>query len=259
MKNYLDPRIDGMIEADEINIGVGVVLEHGVVIRGRKVMLGDFCFIGNDVKILVPEFEIGDYSKLHAFSFAHGELPMQIGRNCWIGGGVVLDSNGGLTLEDGVGIGSGSQLWTHIQFGDIVQGCRFHSCKQMTVGQDAWFVGHCLVSPVYVGERSMAMLGSVIVKDMIDDHIYAGSPAQDVTEKLGGPQFARLSRAEKSKKLETILDAFKARHPEYNGWAPHFDVEARTYRKTLCEAEVTFLKENTPLVKFVPEATCQDP
>lgn len=250
---YFDSSIRGTIEADEIELGVGITLEAGVHIKSRRVKLGDFCYIGELVKILVPEFELGDYTKLHAFSFCHGDLPMSIGRNCWIGGGVVLDSNGGLEIQDGVGIGSHSQLWTHIRFGDIVQGCRFHSAKRMTVGRDAWLVGHCLVSPVSIGERSMAMLGSVITRDMLPNRVYAGVPAQDVTDKIGGPQFLEIPRAEKELRLQALIDQFERRHPEFIGQLPDFNLDRRTYRKTLSEAEVAFMKENVPVVKFVPE------
>lgn len=265
-----EPVIQGAIEAEEIEIGRGVVVEPGVVISAkngpaRKVVLGDFCFIGRDTKILVPEFCLGDYSKLHAFSFAQGERALQIGRNCWIGGNTVLDSMGGLDIEDNVGVGAHSQLWTHIQFGDIVEGCRFHSKKYMLIGRDAWFVGHCIVHPVRVGEKAMALAGSVIETDMRPNHVYAGVPARDVTARVGH-QFRKRSLRRKVHKLQSLIDEFTARHPEYRGrlaviTSPeeacrgicNFDVSRRTYTQTYSPAEVSFLKEYTPLIKFTPE------
>ena len=91
--------IRGEIHATELVIGQGVVVEEGVVITGKngpadRVVLGDHCFIGRESRIIVPEFRLGEYSKLHSFAFAHGELPMKIGRCCWIGGNAVLDSLG---------------------------------------------------------------------------------------------------------------------------------------------------------------------
>lgn len=269
-EKYLEPAIRGRIVADEIVIGKGVVVEEGVVITGkegpaRKVVLGDFCYIGRESRIIVPEFSLGDYSKLNAYAFAHGIQPMRIGRNCWFGGNVVLDSLGGLDIDDNVGIGAQSQIWTHIQFGDIVEGSRFHSQKYMYIGKDAWFVGHCIVSPVMVGERSMAMVGSVITKDMEPNHIYAGMPAKDVTDKLG-EQFAPRTTTEKATKLNEIVESFYARHPQYRGHLQVvtsadqitrglccFDVSRRVYTKTYSEAEVAFMKENVPLVKFRPD------
>lgn len=265
-----EPRVDGIINAKEIFLGKGVVVEEGVLITGRdgpadQVVLGDFCYIGRQTRIIAPEFRLGDYTKFHAFSFAHGEKPLQIGRNCWIGGSTVLDSMGGLDIDDNVGIGAHSQVWTHMQFGDIVEGCRFYTKKYMHIQQDVWFVGHCIVSPVRVGERSMALVGSVVTRDMLPNHVYAGVPAKDITDKMG-PQFEPLTAEQKAGRLQAMIDAFVAEHPQYKGQimvikSPEekldgiccFDVSRRTYTRTYSDAEVTFLKTNVPLVKFIPE------
>lgn len=261
-------RIEGEINAKHVEIGRGVVVEPGVVITGKhgpaeSVILGDYCYIGRDTRIIVPEFRLGHYSKLNAMSFCHGTLPMQIGRNCWIGGQVVLDSIGGLDIDDGVGIGAQSQIWTHIQFGDIVEGCRFYGGKYMHIQRDAWFVGSCLVSPVEVGERAMALLGSVVTRDMQPNHVYGGSPAVDLTEKIG-PQFEARTIDEKADKLRTLIGSFAWEHPEcleqlvvvcdaseiVDDERTYFDVSTRTYTRTHSAAEVAFLKAWTPLVKF---------
>lgn len=264
-----EPRIDGEINAEEVKIGRGVVVEEGVLISGKsgkaaRVVLGDFCYIGRQTRILTPEFRLGDYSKLHAFSFAQGEHPLQIGRNCWIGGDTVLDSMGGLDIDDNVGIGAHSQVWTHIQFGDIVEGSRFHARRYMHIGKDAWFVGHCVVSPVRVGERSMAMVGSVVTRDMLPNHIYAGVPAADVSAKMGF-QFEPRTTQQKAVKLQELIDRFVAANPGFAGQLRVvrsddeiaegiccFNVVDRTYTRTYSDAEVAFLKGHVPLVKFAP-------
>ncbi len=262
-------RIEGTIEADEIIVGEGVTVEEGVLITGRggparKVVLGDNAFIGRNSRIMVPEFRLGDYSKLHMHAFGMGDQPLQIGRNCWIGGHCVLDSQGGLDIDDNVGIGAQSQLWTHIQFGDIVEGSRFFSRRRMHVGKDAWFVGHCIVSPVAVGARSMAMVGSVITKDMLPNHVYAGVPAKDVTDKIG-MQFESRSVEQKAAKLTELLEEFLSTHPEHRGELrvirdasealaekTNFNVDDRTYTRTRSSAEVSFLGAMVPLIKFTP-------
>ena len=269
MESYLQSNIQGVIDADEVVIGKGVTVEEGVVIRGngkraRRVVLGDFTYIGRQTRIYVPEFRLGDYSKLNAFCYAHGDEPLQIGRNGWFGGNIVLDSLGGLDIDDNVGVGAHSQIWTHIQFGDIVEGCRFNQKKYMHIQKDAWFVGHCIVSPVAVGPRSMALVGSVITQDMKANHVYAGVPAADVTDKTG-PQFAERSVDEKCHTLTGIIREFEDGHPEYRGVLKvtsgdtdfqdglvYFDVARRMYTKTYHPAEVAFLKAYTPLVKFTP-------
>jgi hypothetical protein len=172
---------------------------------------------------------------------------------------------GGLDIDDNVGIGAHSQLWTHIQFGDIVEGSRFHSRAYMHVGLDAWFVGHCIVSPVKVGDRSMAMVGSVVTRDMEPNRIYAGVPAKDMTDKLGH-QFEDRTVEEKAEALGALISEFERQNPNYEGCLRiardpseikdqgcYFDVSRRTYTKRLHQAEVEFLRSNVPLIKFFPE------
>ena len=262
-------RIDGVIEADELIVGEGVVVEAGVLIRGldgpaRKVVLGEHCYVGRETRILAPEFRLGDYSKLNAFSFGHGAHPLQIGRNCWIGGNTVLDSLGGLDIDDNVGIGAHSQIWTHIRFGDVLQGCRFNGNKYMHIQKDAWLVGHCVVSPVEVGERSMALLGSVVTQDMEPNHVYGGAPAKDLTERMG-PQFDAPTVEQKLATLRELLERFQRETARFKDRirvvsSPQeleegiacFDVADRTYTRSECGAHVAFLKWLLPLAKFTP-------
>jgi acetyltransferase-like isoleucine patch superfamily enzyme len=269
MNQHLESVIRGKINAEEVIIGKGVVVEDNVLITGtngpaKKVVLGDFCFIGHNSKIITPEFRLGDYTKLHMHAFGHGTLPLQIGRNCWFGGNMVLDSNGGLDIDDNVGMGAQTQVWTHIQCGDIVEGCRFYSSRYMHIEKDVWLVGHCILSPVKVGERSMALVGSVITRDMLPNHTYAGVPAVDVTEKVG-PQFASRTIEEKAAKLQELIAEFEAQFPQHRDKIQVIlsndeikedlcciNITDRTYTKTYSEAEVAFFKKYVPLVKFTP-------
>lgn len=270
MEEHLISRINGKILADEVIIGQGVTVEEGVIISGhkgkpaRKIVLGDFCFIGRESRIFTPVFRIGDYTKLNAYGYANGDNPLQIGRNCWIGGNTILDPHGGLDIDDNVGLGAHSQIWTHVQFGDVVEGCRFHSKRYMYIGKDAWLVGHCILSPVVVSERSMALAGSVITHDMLPNHVYAGVPAQDITDKIG-TQFETRTTLQKADKLKELISRFEEEYPLYKGLiqvilSPDdtvagkicFDISTRTYTKTYHPAEVAFLKKFVPLIKFNP-------
>ncbi len=261
--------IDGTIEARVIELGVGCVVADGARITGidgmaERVRLGDFCYIGPGVQIMAPEFEIGDYSKIHARSTCHGKLPLTIGRNCWIGPNVMLDSMGGLTLDDNIGIGAQSQVWTHMQFGDLVEGCRFFSARHLHIPKDVWFVAHCIVSPVIIGQKSMALAGSVITSEMLPNHVYGGVPAIDLTSKLGN-QFHNRSTRQKLEAMRTLINEFEEKYPIYRGkleavasmrnredGVTYFDVSSRKYTKNYNEAEVQFLKTHVPLVKFTP-------
>ena len=135
----------------------------------------------------------------------------------------------------------------------------------MHIEKDVWLVGHCIVSPVRIEEKSMALVGSVITRDMISNHVYAGVPAQDITDKVG-PQFEERSIKEKAIKLQEIIKKFVKIHPQYQKQLKVvqskdeieddvccFDVSRRVYNKNYLEAEIAFLKANIPLVKFTPD------
>lgn len=257
--------IKGTIETDELRVGRGVVVEEGVFIRAKRVVLGDHAYIGQNTRVIVPEFTLGEYSRFNADSFAGGTKPLQIGRHCYIGAKVRLDSRGGLDIDDGVGIGDHSQLWTHIRHGDTVEGCRYDNEKYMYIGRDAWLVGHCLVSPVRIHDKAMALLGSVISRDMMPNRTYAGVPAVDVTAKVGAP-YETLTTEEKLIRLRKVISKFEDEYPQHKGflraWSmvtdldlidpsiTYFDVSKRTYTKTNSAAEVAFFKST--LVKFAP-------
>ena len=256
------------INADEVHIGEGTLIHPTAVICGadggsaRGVQIGDHCFIGESVQIRCAEFKLGDYSRIHHHTNIHGYRPCSIGHNAWIGQYTIVDSIGGTTIGDNCGIGAHSQLWSHIKHGDVLEGCRFLGEKALVVGKDVWFVGHCIVSPIIARDRSMAMVGSVITRDMEANHVYAGVPAVDITGKVG-PQFEEVDLAAKVDRLRTLLNesglnsssiGIAATASEVQAddrsW---FVVDSRTYTKQNTPAEVAFMKFLLPArAKFTP-------
>lgn len=174
----------------------------------RRVTIGFGAFVGNDLYIDVEELHIGDYFTIHHGSVIHGKQCV-IGHNNWIGHYTILDSLGGLLqLGNNVGVGAHSQLWSHIQFGDRLAGCRWYNMGRLIVGDDVWFVGHSIVAPITAESRSMLMVGGVAVTDMQENHIYAGSPARDVTEKMG-TQFKETTPEERQETFSQYLQEYQ--------------------------------------------------
>jgi acetyltransferase-like isoleucine patch superfamily enzyme len=226
--------------------------------------IGDGVFIGDNVVITGPKISIGDYTMIRENTQILSKSECKIGMCCWIGQGVILDATDNLTIGNGVGIGAHSQLWTHIKFGDTLQGCRWSSSKAMVVEDDVWFVGHCLVSPVHVAAGSMAMLGSVVTQDMKANRIYAGVPAKDITNKVG-PQFIDNTLDEKYSMLVEKLAAFSKENTEgaeiqvVKDWplnmckdVSYFNVSNRQYTKRLSDREMDFMLFLLVPIKFYP-------
>jgi len=257
------------ILAEEIIIGKNTTIHPSVKIRGingkaNKILIGDNCYIGENVQIICDDFSIGDYSKIQHHTNIHGYLPCHIGHNAWIGQYSIIDSIGGTTIGNNCGIGAHSQIWSHIKFGDTLEGCRFLSEKPTIIGDDVWFVGHCIVSPITAANKSMAMVGSVIVKDMNYNEIYAGSPAKSISDKIGY-QFLEVSLEEKFTKMNAYLNEWNIHTKNIkivinkdeidfqNEDISYFNISDRTYTKRGSEEEVSFMKFLLPSkAKFIP-------
>ena len=256
------------IDSKHVHIGKNVTFGKDVEILGfndtkaQKVIIGDNTFIGDRVRIRCDNFHIGDYGKVYQGTNIYGPKPCRIGHNLWMGPGCIVDSTGGVEIGDNCGVGAYSQLWSHIKYGDVLQGCRYNSeDKPLIVEEDVWFVGHCIVSPITAKKKSMAMVGSVITKDMEENNIYGGSPAKNLTEKLGNQFDDTLTPQQKINVLEKyikelglkdikICEAFpdvQEKHISY------FSVTSREYTKKHTENEVKFMSFLLPeKAKFIP-------
>lgn len=251
------------IQADEIILGENVVIAPSASIRGingkaKRIEVGDHTYIGDNVQIIVDEFKIGDYCKVHHHTNFHGYKPLFIGHNSWIGQGSIIDSIGGTTIGNNCGIGAYSQLWSHIRYGDPLLGCNYEGANPLNIGNDVWFVGHCIVSPIHAKDRSMALVGSVITNDMEEDHIYGGSPAKDLTDKIK-PQFTPNTIEEKRAIMsqfdlpENIKFVESSEEMIQDDEISYFNILDRTYTKRRSSEEVKFMKLlQSKLIKFVP-------
>lgn len=258
------------IQAEELQVGINTIISPTAVIRGisgkaKKIIIGDNCYIGDNVQIICDDFSLGDYSKIQHDCNVHGYLPCHIGHNAWIGQFTIIDSIGRTTIGNNCGIGAHSQIWSHIKYGDTLEGCRFLTEKPMIIGNDVWFVGHCIVSPIIAKDKSMAMVGSVITKDMDFNHIYAGSPAKSISDKVGF-QFEEVSLETKYNKMINYLNEWnlnknnsiiivksKEEMDFSNNKVSYFNVAERTYTKRRTELEMNFMKFLLPAkAKFVP-------
>ncbi|AZI33333.1 hypothetical protein [Kaistella carnis] len=257
------------IKSKKITIGKNTIIEPTATIRGvngdaDNIIIGDNCYIGHNVQIICNNFELGDYSKIQHDTNIHGYLPCKIGHNAWIGQYTIIDSIGGTSIGNNCGIGAHSQIWSHIKFGDTLEGCRFLSEKSMNIGNDVWFVGHCIVSPITAEDKSMAMAGSVITKDMKFNEIYAGSPASSISSKVGF-QFIENSIVDKFQKMKEYLNKFDPNCKTIeivknfndvdvdNTSISFFNVETREYTKRKSIEEIEFMRFLLPdKAKFTP-------
>lgn len=254
---------------NNIKIGVGTFIHETVeIMDGAEVVIGDHCYIGPQVKILPGKFTLGDYSKIHDRVNINPKRFVKLGHLSWIGQNSIVDGTGGLSAGNFLGVGIASCLYSHIRHGDITEGCRFDQNKEMVIGDDVWFVGQCLVSPIVAETKSVALLGSVIVKNMATNRVYGGNPAIDITDKFGNP-WKEISTELKIKKMNNYITQFMKeyksskydkdmfvvvnKYPKQLDDRVYYNVSDRTFTKHNYEQEIAFNKWLFPYkAKFIP-------
>ena len=180
-----------IIYSDFIEIGFGSVIDKNTEIKNgdksiKKLILGDQVFIGNDVKIMIPEFVIMDYSKFHNHILVNGFKPMIIGYNCWFGQNAIFNTNEQLIIGNNFQFGSYSTIQTHASGGELLEGSLIHMEKPIIIADDVWSTGGGdIIGPgVNIGKRAIIMSPSLVTKDIPANRIFAGMPAKDITHKI---------------------------------------------------------------------------
>lgn len=187
-------------------IGTGVSIDPSAeFVNVEKLSIGDHSYIGPGVRVVGGSFSVGEYSKVHNNCYLYPKNGIELGHGTWLGQGSHLDGTGGITAGDFLIVGINSALYSHIRAGDVTEGCIFDKNKFLKIGHDVWFVGMCMVSPVEVEDKSVALLGSVITQTMNRNSIYGGNPAIDLTEKLGRPYVERSNES----KFESVVEYIK--------------------------------------------------
>jgi acetyltransferase-like isoleucine patch superfamily enzyme len=253
-------KIHLIIYMSNIIQGVGCFIHPSVqIMDGANITLGDHVYIGENVKIMPGEFSVGDYSKIHSGTLINPKNYVRLGHLAWIGQNSILDGTGGITAGNYLGVGMGSALYSHIRHGDILEGCKYNQDKPMILGDDVWFVGMCLVSPIIAQDKSVAMLGSVVTKDMKYNTVYGGNPATILNTKLHKPykldientntnkvelmqQFIHEYIKETGNLVNNIAIVPNEYPSELDPNISYYNIQKRTYTKRNTELEINFNK-----------------
>ena len=127
--------------------------------RARFFGLAEGCRIRERAKILCPE-------------------KFECGKNLWIGEGVILDAQGGLTIGDETQVGSSVMIWTHTSHlqalnGETGAGKERIIYKPTTIGRRCFIGGPSVILPgVTIGDGVLIPPMSVVAADLPDGTFY---------------------------------------------------------------------------------------
>ncbi|ANO48374.1 hypothetical protein B0A78_09770 [Flavobacterium columnare NBRC 100251 = ATCC 23463] len=181
--NIIDPTAKihhNVILGNYNRIGKNVVIEILGNNKNVKAVIGDNNIINDNTRILIyGEFNVGDWNVFHNDMLLMAEDHLTVGHNCWFGQNTILDGAGGLEIGNGVRVGMYSQIWTHVASGEQIEGCILYAKRKTVIEDNVWLVGSCVVgSGLVLGNRSTALINSVLTKDTLADKVYAGNPAK---------------------------------------------------------------------------------
>lgn len=152
--------------SDFAKIGQGVIFESGVrVFHPQHIEIGTNVYIGH-----------GSYLK------AYHQNKLVIGTNVWIGQEVFLHAGGGITIEDGVGIGPYVKILTlqHIEGNPddpVLYLEQEYKPVVVEYGVDIG-IGAIILPGVRIGNNSIIGAGSVVTKNIPAYSVAVGSPAR---------------------------------------------------------------------------------
>jgi acetyltransferase-like isoleucine patch superfamily enzyme len=219
---------DVTIKANTISIGHNSRIEQRTIMQGfagdtlDEISIGDESLIASDNRIFVAGFYLGDYVKVHNHTLINGRARCLIGHNSWVGQNNILNCEADLRVGNCVGLGIYTSVWTHVYYGDMLEGCRLHNVEPTTIGDDVWVMGaYNVISPgVTIGDKAMILTQSAVSKDVPGNTTWAGTPARDVTAKMGIP-FRDVSLQEKFAIMRQYVEDFVQSYPHEqiaNGW-----------------------------------------
>ncbi|MFZ5979595.1 MAG: hypothetical protein ACOYVF_03090 [Candidatus Zixiibacteriota bacterium] len=213
---------DVTLNVSRFQLGYKARLENNcrlAAIRGRadQIIIGDYTFIGYDSTVLVPELSVGDYGAVHNHLLLNGYAPCVIGHNCYVGQHSVLNASEKLTIGNNVRLALNGYIWTHVESGELLEGCNFYGRSPVTIEDNVWLTGcNISVSPgVTLRNGSIILHGSVVTRSTEPRHCYSGVPAVDVTDKL--KPYHEITYDEKFERLKRYAEEFYDARPEYRG------------------------------------------
>ena len=187
-------------------IGSNVRIKFGSYIVSNEIVLEDGVSIGSDVHIICGKLSVGEETVICAEVRVDGDKSLTIGKNCYIGQRTLINVTEPVTIEDGVGIGSDTSIFTHGVWVSYLEGLprKFAPAK---ICRNAWIPPRCIIQPgVTVGESAMLATGAVATKDIPGGTFAGGIPAT-VIRNINDIK-DQVDLQEKDRRTREILQAF---------------------------------------------------
>lgn len=107
---------------------------------------------------------------------------IEVGHRFSVNSGAILDGRGGITIGDDVMIGPHTAIYSsghNFSRPDLPMTSLDHIMAPVVIGDDVWIGAHvCIPGGITIGHGAVVAAGAVVTKDVEDNMIVSGVPAQ---------------------------------------------------------------------------------
>jgi acetyltransferase-like isoleucine patch superfamily enzyme len=175
-----------LVVAERMSVGDGCQFGARTVIRAEVLRLGVGCLFGHDNDIMCRRIEIGDMLFLvNRVLIGQGgafgpDAALIVGHSCLISSDTLINTTHRVTIGDRSCLSPRVSIYTHSHWQNVLEG--YHATlAPVSIGDDVWITGNCLVTPgTFMEDGSQALAGSVVSGRVEARTVVSGVPAQVV-------------------------------------------------------------------------------
>lgn len=233
-----------VIKSESLEIGDGTKIGPLSFINAKRVQLGRRVRINMMVAVDTLDIAVDDDSTIMEQVVIGGMLTrrssLRIGKRVKIFPYCFINPTEPITIEDDVGIGGASYIFTHGSWQSMIDGFPV-SFGPVTLKKGVWLPWRVFILPkVTVGEYATIGAGAVINKDVPPRSLAAGVPAKVI--KQGSEYIREYTQDQKDEMVQTILREY-AEHQSYFGNPTTF-----TPKESMTEIEIFCGKRKMKIV-----------
>ncbi len=191
--------------AESIVVGDDCEFGANTVIRAQTLRIGTGGLFGHDNDILCRHLDFGEMLFLvNRVLIGQGgafneESSLTVGHTCLISSDCLINTAHRVVMGDRTCLSPRVSIYTHSHWQNVLEGYRARFAP-VTLGNDVWVTGNCLVTPGTVMEDgSQALANSVVSGHVPARTIVSGVPARPISTVRGG-----LSHTEKDEIMRGI-------------------------------------------------------
>jgi acetyltransferase-like isoleucine patch superfamily enzyme len=179
----------------------------------KKINIGTDVSIGERVKILAKRVTLEDHAQIKDECRIWGESEFSMGKYAYVDQRCGFDLRYPITLEERVGIGGGSWMYTHGVFLSILDGAP-SEFGPIVIHDHVWVGANVFILPgITIGAQSIIGARTVVTRDVLPDSIVVGNPGRQIAKT--SEKTKKLTLQDKIAIVRKVLLLFTERNAEY--------------------------------------------